>query len=344
MLLTNSQYEHLMSHYYHQQLKDNFILKKRMKEVYDAIPQMNELENRIRTLSVQHAASRLKGQTDSIDLDAEIDKITKQKEALLLQHGYPADYLKPVYECADCKDTGYIDGRKCHCFEKLIVQYLYSQSNLKDVLEHENFSHFNLNFYPDDYTEEATGETPRDNMRHVLETVKSYLSGFSDTPGNLLLYGNTGVGKTFLTNCIAKELLDKSHTVVYLTSLKLFDILESCKFDRDLPQTRKNASLSYLLSSDLLIIDDFASEKIQIAQTAESLQWLLRQRTIDHMNVKGNKPRCTILLCQYPRCEWSTQIVNENLKADYLSALIENHGIEMFINFNKKETFSKSWF
>lgn len=260
MLLTNSQYEHLMSHYYHQQLKDNFILKKRMKEVYDAIPQMNELENRIRTLSVQHAASRLKGQTDSIDLDAEIDKITKQKEALLLQHGYPADYLKPVYECADCKDTGYIDGRKCHCFEKLIVQYLYSQSNLKDVLEHENFSHFNLDFYPDDYTEEATGETPRDNMRHILETVKSYLSGFSDTPGNLLLYGNTGVGKTFLTNCIAKELLDKSHTVVYLTSLKLFDILESCKFDRDLSQTQKNASLSYLLSSDLLIIDDLGTE------------------------------------------------------------------------------------
>ena len=281
MLLTNSQYEHLMSHYYHQQLKDNFILKKRMKEVYDAIPQMNELENRIRTLSVQHAASRLKGQTDSIDLDAEIDKITKQKEALLLQHGYPADYLKPVYECADCKDTGYIDGRKCHCFEKLIVQYLYSQSNLKDVLEHENFSHFNLDFNPDDYTEEATGETPRDNMRHVLETVKSYLSGFSDTPGNLLLYGNTGVGKTFLTNCIAKELLDKSHTVVYLTSLKLFDILESCKFDRDLSQTRKNASLSYLLSSDLLIIDDLGTE-LNNSFTSSQLYHCIDTRLTNH--------------------------------------------------------------
>ena len=106
----------------------------------------------------------------------------------------------------------------------------------------------------------------------------------------------------------------------------------------------ENNEYNILQKCDLLIIDDFASEKIQIAQTAESLQWLLRQRTIDHMNVKGNKPRCTILLCQYPRCEWSTQIVNENLKADYLSALIENHGIEMFINFNKKETFSKSWF
>lgn len=198
-----------------------------------------------------------------------------------MQHGYPADYLKPVYECADCKDTGYIDGRKCHCFEKLIVQYLYSQSNLKDVLEHENFSHFNLDFYPDDYTEEATGETPRDNMRHVLETVKSYLSGFSDTPGNLLLYGNTGVGKTFLTNCIAKELLDKSHTVVYLTSLKLFDILESCKFDRDLSQTRKNASLSYLLSSDLLIIDDLGTE-LNNSFTSSQLYHCIDTRLTNH--------------------------------------------------------------
>lgn len=77
---------------------------------------------------------------------------------------------------------------------------------------------------------------------------------------------------------------------------------------------KENNEYNNLQKCDLLIIDDFASEKIQIAQTAESLQWLLRQRTIDHMNVKGNKPRCTILLCQYPRCEWSTQIVNENLK------------------------------
>ena len=282
MLLTNSQYEHLMSHYYHQQLKDNFILKKRMKEVYDAIPQMNELENQIRTLSVQHAASRLKGQTDSIDLDAEIDKITKQKEALLLQHGYPADYLKPVYECADCKDTGYIDGRKCHCFEKLIVQYLYSQSNLKDVLEHENFSHFNLDFYPDDYTEEATGETPRDNMRHVLETVKSYLSGFSDTPGNLLLYGNTGVGKTFLTNCIAKELLDKSHTVVYLTSLQLFDILEKNKFYKT-DEYINNEQVSYILNCELLIIDDLGTE-LANSFTTSQLYYFIEER---HMKQKS---------------------------------------------------------
>ena len=68
------------------------------------------------------------------------------------------------------------------------------------------------------------------------------------------------MGKTFLTNCIAKELLDTSHTVVYLTSLKLFDILETYKFDRDMSQTEKDASISYILDSDLLIIDDLGTE------------------------------------------------------------------------------------
>ncbi len=260
MVLTNSQYEKLMSKYYDRQLKTNHIMEKRLQEVHEAIPELLELDQQIRTLSYLHATERLKKGSNSGNLSAQIDEIVQKKTALLTAHGFPADYLKPVYECEDCQDTGYIDGVKCHCFEKEIVRFLYSQSNLQDILEHENFSHFNLEYYPDDYIEEATGETPRDNMRNILDTVKAFLSGFTSTPGNLLLYGNTGVGKTFLTNCIAKELLDRSYTVVYLTSLKLFDILETYKFDRELSQTQKNASLSYILSSDLLIIDDLGTE------------------------------------------------------------------------------------
>ena len=254
MVLTNSQYEQLMLKYYDRQLKTKHIMEKRSQEVQNAIPEIRQL------LSYQHARARLTKGDDAMDLAGEIQKITDKKNSLLAEHGFPADYLKPVYECEDCQDTGYINGVKCHCFEKEIVRFLYSQSNLQDVLEHENFSHFHLEYYPDDYTEEATGETPRDNMRHVLSTVKSFLAGFATEPGNLLLYGNTGVGKTFLTNCIAKELLDRSYTVVYLTSLKLFDILETYKFDRDISQREKNVSLSYILSSDLLIIDDLGTE------------------------------------------------------------------------------------
>lgn len=281
MVLTNSQYEQLMSKYYDRQLKTNHIMESRLREVKDAIPEIETLNQKIRLLSYKHASSRLKNSNESLDLAEEIQRITDEKNRLLIRHGFSIDYLKPVYECEDCQDTGYIDGVKCHCFEKEIVRFLYSQSNLQDVLEHENFSHFNLEYYPDDYTEDTTGLTPRDNMKSILDAVKSFLTGFPDTPGNLLLYGNTGVGKTFLTNCIAKELLDRSHTVVYLTSLKLFDILETYKFDRDISQTEKNASLSYILASDLLIIDDLGTE-LNNSFTSSQLYHCIDTRLTNH--------------------------------------------------------------
>lgn len=260
MMLTNSQYQQLMSKYYDRQIKTKDLMERHYQEAASAIPELRELDKEIRDLAVAHAKSRLAKQEREADLSASIAVISKKKEQLLVAYGFSPDYLKPIYTCPDCQDTGYINGSKCHCLEKEIVNFLYSQSNLKDVLEHENFSHFNIEYYPDDYTEEATGLTPRDNIRNVLSTVKSFISGFSSEPGNLLLYGNTGVGKTFLTNCIAKELLDRSYTVVYLTSVKLFDILETNKFDREISRTEKDASLSYILSSDLLIIDDLGTE------------------------------------------------------------------------------------
>lgn len=259
-MLTNSQYQQLMSKYYERQLKTKDLMEQRYREVTDAIPELPELDEEIRVLALTHAKARLARQDSDADLSSKIAAISRKKEQLLLSHGFSSDYLKPVYTCADCQDTGYVEGKKCSCLEKEIVNFLYSQSNLKDILNYENFSHFNLEYYPDDYTEEATGLTPRDNIRNVLSAVRAFIKNFSTEAGNLLLYGNTGVGKTFLTNCIAKELLDKSYTVVYLTSVKLFDILETNKFDRQISRTEKDASISYILASDLLIIDDLGTE------------------------------------------------------------------------------------
>lgn len=263
MVLTNSQYEQLMSQYYEHQLRTKHIAQEREQEVYKAIPAFSELDRRIHQLSLDYARQRLTGLENNArngSLQQQIQEITKEKERLLAEHGFPADYLQPVYTCPDCQDTGYIEDRKCHCFERAIVDFLYSQSNLQDILKKENFEHFDLSFYPDDYIEDTTGQTPRDNMRNILATAKEFIQKFNEESANLLLYGNTGVGKTFLTNCIARELLERSHTVVYLTSLKLFDILETYKFDRELSQAEKNAAVSYILDSDLLIIDDLGTE------------------------------------------------------------------------------------
>lgn len=261
MQLLNEQFNFLYAQYNETQLKNHRIILERQQEVQSQIPEIYELDKLIADKSVSVTKAAFDGSPSDITrFKQDIAVISQKKKALLIQNGYPADYLEPVYQCPDCHDTGYIGEQKCHCFQKRIVEYLYEQSNLQEVLEHENFSQFREDYYPDDFIEETTGLTPRDNINRIHQTALLFSKSFYDTKENLLLYGNTGVGKTFLTHCIAKEALDHFHTVVYLTSLGLFDILEKNKFDKDLSATEKSATVSYLLDCDLLIIDDLGTE------------------------------------------------------------------------------------
>lgn len=280
MQLQNEQFTFIYSKYNETQLKNNRLLLRRHEEVRKAIPEFEELERLVAELSVNAAKAAFDGsKTEAEKLKNDIDLISKKKAALLIQNGFPENYLQPVYECPDCRDTGYIGDKKCHCFQKRIVEFLYEQSNLQDILEKENFSHFREDLYPDDYVEKTTGLTPRDNIRKILKTALFFSKNFDQTHDNLLLYGNTGVGKTFLTHCIAKEALEQSHTVVYLTSPGLFDILEKNKFDKDLSYVEKNATASYILNCDLLIIDDLGTE-LNNSFTSSQLYQLIDTRLI----------------------------------------------------------------
>lgn len=261
MQLLNEQFNFLYAEYNERQLKNHRLFLDRQQEVLQAVPELKELDNAIAQLSVNETKAVFDGARANVEkLRKDISAISQKKQTLLVQNGFPADYLEPVYDCPDCRDTGYIGDEKCHCFQKRIVEYLYQQSNLQDVLDAENFSHFSEDFYPDDFVEETTGLTPRDNIRNIHRTALLFSRTFHETHDNLLLYGSTGVGKTFLTHCIAKEALDHTRTVVYLTSLGLFDILEKNKFDKDLSSIEKSATVSYILDCDLLIIDDLGTE------------------------------------------------------------------------------------
>ncbi len=273
MQLLNEQFRFLYSDYDKTQLKNNHIHLMRQKEIREKIPAYRRLEDQMRETSVLAARAALEGSYESMrGLTEKTEQISKQKKELLVQYGYPENYLDPVYTCPDCHDTGYIGDRKCHCFQKRIVEYLYEQSNLKEILDIENFSHFDITYYPDDYIEESTGLTPRDNIRRILMTAHAFCDNFGDCGQNLLLYGNTGVGKTFLTHCIAKELLSQSYTVVYLTSIGLFDILEKNKFDRELSSLEKSTTVSYIMNCDLLILDDLGTELTNSFTTSQLYQ------------------------------------------------------------------------
>lgn len=273
MQLLNEQFSFLYSDYDKTQLKNNRIHLMRQKEIREKIPAYRQLEDQMRETSVLAARAALEGSHESMrELTEKTEQISREKKELLAQYGYPENYLDPVYTCPDCHDTGYIGDRKCHCFQKRIVEYLYEQSNLKEILDIENFSHFDIAYYPDDYIEESTGLTPRDNIRRILMTAHDFCDNFGDCGQNLLLYGNTGVGKTFLTHCIAKELLSQSYTVVYLTSIGLFDILEKNKFDRELSSLEKSTTVSYIMNCDLLILDDLGTELTNSFTTSQLYQ------------------------------------------------------------------------
>ena len=178
---------------------------------------------------------------------------------LLAEAGYPADALEPRFRCPDCRDTGMADGQRCHCFNARAAELLYSQSGLRRILEHENFDRFSLELYDDQRVITKVGMTERAYMEKQLERCRRYAAGFREKRGNLLFRGNTGVGKSFLSHCIAKELIDQGFAVLYLGAAELFECMAAVSMDREEDLSRKE-QYDLIFSADLLIIDDLGTE------------------------------------------------------------------------------------
>lgn len=258
MAISNTQYNTIIRNFEQKQIHNRNLLETRRKEVYREIPEMEQIHNSISELSVAKARKLLSGDENAMaELKRELAALIEKKNNLLVAAGFSANYLEPVYECPDCKDTGYIGTEKCHCFQKAIVDLLYTQSNLKNIVAKENFDTFSFAYYSDNHIDPVTGRSSLVTMKNAHAVAREFVDTFRDDFRNLFLYGDTGIGKTFLSNCIAKELIDKSFSVIYLTSYELFDTLAKSKFGKD---DTAEALASHIFDCDLLIIDDLGTE------------------------------------------------------------------------------------
>ena len=241
-------------------------LIKRRKTIEEQNPEILELDNLLQKKSLGLSLSILKG-IDDAELNKIKDEITDlrvKKTEALVEKGYDADYLNLHYRCPKCKDEGYIGINRCSCYRKKLVQLYYKNSSLKDTLSVNNFNNFNLSLFSSHKLNEDDRFSPRKNMENILRFLREdFIPNFNSTNDNLLFYGDSGTGKTFLSCCIAKELLDDGFLVIYRTVDELMANLKEIKFEN-------NSELeNILINCDLLIIDDLGAEQITDFSTTE---------------------------------------------------------------------------
>ena len=171
MSLNNFQYDALMRAYNEKQLNHKHEQDEHIRQAYDKIPRLQEIDGEIASLSLKKArALLLPSPKDDFDLSAAIAELSEERTALLQIHGYPPDYLELKYDCPFCKDTGYVENQKCSCFKKAAVDLLYIQSNIREILETENFENFSFEYYPQDITNPATGLSALETAQDAVAT------------------------------------------------------------------------------------------------------------------------------------------------------------------------------
>ena len=241
--------------------------QRRTDKVYDQIPEIESIDRRMRTQMSELVRLTLSKPADLTErlqaLREENLDLQMRKAELLHAHGYPVEYLDEIVSCKKCGDTGMLDGVLCSCMERRYNRELTKE--LSGLLREgdECFERFDLSLYPDT-PEESSGVSPRSAMAIVYHACKSFSDSFPDVPpnmANLLLRGSSGLGKTFLSACIARTVAEKGFSVCYDTAVSALEAFEKQKFSR-IPEEAEAAALRVdrMLSCDLMILDDLGTE------------------------------------------------------------------------------------
>lgn len=262
MGLTNADYDSLMRTYDERQARDAEDQARRIRHAEAEIPRLREIRAEISDLGYEAALGRVESSESSSkkdsseDLSRRIKALMEERASLLKKNGLPADYLEMRYVCPDCKDTGYIGGERCHCFRQAAIDLVYQQSHIEEHLGNKSFRDFSLDFYSDSH-KDGDVSSPRDAAKRALEIMKHFASSVPQKPESILLYGETGTGKTLLTNCAARSLLNRGVSVIYFTAFQFFDIAEKKVFDHD---HSIDGDYDNIFSCEVLIIDDLGTE------------------------------------------------------------------------------------
>ena len=230
------------------------------ESVFCRQPRLREIDGELRSTMSRIITSALRHGTDpgpAVEVLREENlRIQEEKRQLLTQMGLPQDCLDEKPACALCGDTGYRNGQVCRCLRQYYAREQQKELSRMLDLGSQSFDTFSLDWYPQEY-DSSFGSSARENMEKVYDICADYAHQFGKYPGNLLLFGAPGLGKTFLSAAIAREVSGNGWSVVYDTAGRIFQRFEAQKFTRE---EDAGDDVDRVLNCDLLILDDLGTE------------------------------------------------------------------------------------
>nr|AGS53431.1 DNA replication protein DnaC [uncultured bacterium contig00025] len=277
------------------------LLRERREEVWRLLPRVREIDTELSGTGASVSRMILNGAGDRQrlleDLKRGNDTLKTEKERLLAENNIPADYFNNIYRCALCGDTGFLpeeDGvtPRCGCLKQRLIDKYHELSTVRELIKTENFDTFDLRYYSED-TDPQNGVSPRRNIQMIYQVALRFVRDFDKEFQNLLFYGATGLGKTFLCNCVAKDLLDAGHTVLYATAPQLFKMTEDYRFNRD-EMEEPDEAMDAVTEVDLLILDDLGAEFATVVTSAAlfdivNRRLLMKKHTVVSTNLSPSE-------------------------------------------------------
>lgn len=234
-----------------------------LQEAYARYPRLLEIDKELRGTVAQVVAAAFRRGEDPTAAIASVRErnlaLQREREWILDASDLDPDFLDNTPICEVCGGTGYVGANMCDCLRELCRSEQKKEISSLIGTGRERFSAFRLDFYPDQY-DPAIGFSPRKMMERSLQYCKSYAFGFTTQSPSLLFHGSTGLGKTFLSGCVARTVADRGYSVVYDTAIQMIADYEADKFGESTEESRRN--LARYTSCDLLIIDDLGTEMI----------------------------------------------------------------------------------
>lgn len=277
LTLTNAQYDALMRDYQYRRDAAESLARENRTLAYNTIPALKELDLSLVDLT------RKQDSDSRIRLRKYVEEVSAKRRSLLVNAGFPEDFLIPKYTCTDCKDTGFVNNEPCHCYKSNVIKLIYSKKRWQDTFNSDNFENFDISFYND--SDEAM-DLAKVAYNKSKEFANSIINKTPNGIRNLIITGNTGVGKTFLCNCILKELVEHDFYVVFLSATTLFEIFEIATFNNNADLSREKFSpearavpFNNIFECDLLIIDDLGTEFSNSFTSSKLLELVNRRLT-----------------------------------------------------------------